>query len=164
MYVLSETVLQSSYLAVLSHASTCMLCNQTNVEIGFSCTHLNALTITGVTVCALTVLFVFFVSVVTMSVLAQGPLRSTCLQMTHLPTPSWTPVKEGQSRRDGHPAAWMDLRTVGGVLRLPPGSPPLTTRWDCSSRSSKTSHPSPYRRRRRRLTSRSWPSRDSHCR
>lgn len=99
-----------------------------------------------------------------MSVLAQGPPRSTFLQMTHLPTPSWTPVKEGQSRRGSPPAAWMVLRTVGGVPRVPPGSPPPTTRWDCSSMSSKTSHPSPYQRRRRRLTSRCWPSRDSRCR
>lgn len=99
-----------------------------------------------------------------MSVLAQGPLRSTFLQMTPLPTPSWTPVKEGQSRRGSHPAAWSVLRSVGGVPTVPPGSPPPTTRWDCSSRSSQTLHPSPYHRRQRRPTSRCWPSRDSRCR
>ncbi|CAF90953.1 unnamed protein product, partial [Tetraodon nigroviridis] len=101
---------------------------------------------------------------VTMSVLAQGPLRSTFLQMTHLPTPSWTPVKEGQSRRGSHPAACMVLRTAGGVPKVPHGFPPPTTRWDCSSRSSKSSHPSPYHRRQRRPTSRCWPSRDRRCR
>lgn len=138
--------------------TTWILCNRANAEILFSCRHLYTLPI------SVLLLFCFFVSVVTMSVLAQGLLRSTFLQMTPLPTPSWTPVKEGQSRRGSHPAAWSVPRSVGGVPRVPPGSPPPTTRWDCSSRSSQTSHPSPYHRRQRRPTSRCWPSRDSRCR
>lgn len=99
-----------------------------------------------------------------MSVLAPGPLTSTFPQMSHLPTPSWTPAKGGQSRRGSHPAAWKVLRTVGAVPRVPPGSPPPATHWDCSSRSSNTLHPSPCQRRQRHLTSRCWPSGDSHCR
>lgn len=93
-----------------------------------------------------------------MSVLAQGPLRCTFLRTTHLPTPYWTPVKEGRRRRGSQT---MVLRTVAEAPRAPPGSPPPTTRWDCSSRSSNTSHPSPSHRRQRRRTSRCWPSRDS---
>lgn len=105
--------------------------------------------------------FIVVVSVVTMSVLAQGPLRSTFLPMTHLPTPCWTPVKEGQRKRSSQTTALMVRRTVAAAPRVPPGSPPPTTRWDCSGRSSNTSHPSPSHRRQRRPTSRCWPSRDS---
>lgn len=96
-----------------------------------------------------------------MTVLAQGPLRSTFLQMTHLPTPYWTPVKEGQRKRSSQTTAWMVPRTVAAALRAPPGSPPPTTRWGCRGRSSNTSHPSPSHRRQRRRMSRCWPSRDS---
>lgn len=105
--------------------------------------------------------FIFvFISVVTMSVLAQVRLRSTYLQMTRLLTPYWTPVREGRSRRSSTPI-WILLHTVERPRPALPGSPPPTTRWDYRSRSINTSHPSPSRWRRRRLMSQCWPSRDS---
>lgn len=97
-----------------------------------------------------------------MSVLAQVQLRSTYLQMTHLLTPYWTPVREGRSRRSSQTTpVWIILHTVERPRPALPGSPPPTTRWDYSSRSLTTSHPSPSRWKQRRLMSQCWPIRDS---
>lgn len=97
-----------------------------------------------------------------MSALVQVQPRSTYLQMTRPLTHFWTPVREGQSKRSS-PAtpAWIPLRTVERPQPALPGSPPPTTHWGFHSRSINTSHPSPSRWKRRRLTSQCWPSRDS---
>lgn len=96
-----------------------------------------------------------------MSVLALV-LRSTYLQMTHLLTPCWTPVRQGQSRRSSLTTpAQILLHITERPQPAPPGSPPPVTRWDYRSRSINTSHPFPSRWRRRRLMSQCWPSRDS---
>lgn len=112
------------------------------------------------TTTVLTAYFFVFLSVATMSVLAQVQLRSTFLQMTHLLTPYWTPVREERSRRQTTPV-WIILHTAERPRPALPGSPPPTTRWDHSSRRLNTSHPSPSHWKQRRLTSQCWPSRDS---
>lgn len=94
-------------------------------------------------------------AIVTMSASAQVQLRSTFLQMTHLLTPYWTPV-----RRQTTPV-WIILHTVESPQPVLPGSPPPTTHWDHSSRRLNTSHPSPSQWKQRRLMSQCWPSRDS---
>lgn len=103
-----------------------------------------------------------FISIVTMSVLAQVRLRSTYLQMTRLLTPCWTPVREGQSRRSSLTTpVWILLHTVERPQPALPGSPPPTAHWDYRSRSINTSLPSPSRWKRHRLMSQCWPSRGS---
>lgn len=109
--------------------------------------------------------FIFaFTSIVMMSVLAQVRLRSTYLQMTHLHTPCWTPVREGQSSSSSSSratAAQLRLHTVERPLPVLPGSPPPTTHWDYRNRSINTLHPSPSRWRQHRLMSQCWLSMDS---
>lgn len=98
-----------------------------------------------------------------MSVLALV-LRSTYLQMTHLLTPCWTPVRQEQSKRSSQTTptpAQILLHITERPQPVPPGSPPPTTSWDYRTRSINTSHPSPSRWMRRRLMSQCWPSRDS---
>lgn len=99
-------------------------------------------------------------SAVMMSALAQVRLRSSYQQMTPLPTPCWTPVREARSRRSSlTTAASILLLTVERRQPAPPGSPPPTAHWDCKSINK--SQPSPSRRRQRRLMSQCWPSRDN---
>lgn len=95
-----------------------------------------------------------------MSVLAQVPLKSTYLQMTHLLTPYWTPVREGRSRRSSRITAWiLSLHTAVRPRPVLPGSPPPTTPWDHKSKSLNASHPSPSHWKQLRLMSQYWLSR-----
>lgn len=103
-----------------------------------------------------------FVSTVTMSALVLVRLRSIYLQMTHRPTPYWTPVREEQSRRSSLATpVWSPHPTLERPQPALPGSLPPTTHWDCRSRRINTSHPSPSHWRQHHLMSQCLLSRDN---
>lgn len=113
--------------------------------------------------CNLSNFFIFvFLPVAMMSVLVQVRLRSTSLQMTHLLTHWWTPVRGEQSRRNGLATPLQILpHTAERPQPVLPGFLPPTTHWDCKSRSINILHLSPSHWRQHHLMSQCCQSRDS---
>lgn len=97
-----------------------------------------------------------------MSVSARVQPRSTYLQMTHLLTPYWTPVREGRSRKSSQITLVRIIRhSMERPRRVRPGSPHPATSQDYRS-SLDTLHPSLSHWKQRHLMSQCWLSRDSH--